>query len=163
VIDLLDPASVYVSAPIDEVDSERVSVGQLVRMSVDSRPEILFEGRVSRVAPYVLDQLEQNRTVEIEAAFEDAQEVVGVLPGTSADVEIILDQRVDVLRVPSSAVAESGEVFLLVDGALQATTIESGLRNWQYTEVVSGLSEGHRIVAARDSTEIAEGVRAEPK
>jgi len=163
VIDLLDPASVYVSAPIDEVDAERVMVGQMVRMSVDSRPDVRFEGRVSRVAPYVLDMLEQNRTVEIEASFARQDAMVGVLPGTSADVEVILDQRKDVLRVPSSAVAEDGEVFLLVDGFLQATTVETGLRNWQYTEVLSGLSEGHRIVAARDTTEIKDGVRAEAK
>ena len=163
VIDLLDPASVYVSAPIDEVDAERVRVGQIVRMSVDSRPDLGFSGRVRRVAPYVLDMLEQNRTVEIEAAFDQPDAMTGVLPGTSADVEVILDQRQDVLRIPSSAVGEDGQVFVLVDGVLEARTIAAGLRNWQFTEVLEGLSEGHRIVAARDSTEIRDGVRAEEK
>ncbi len=163
IIDLLDPASVYVSAPIDEVDAERVKVGQEVRMSVDSRPDVPFTGRVSRVAPYVLDLLEQNRTVEIEVAFDEQGSMVGVLPGTSADVEVILDQRLEVMRVPSSAVAEDGQVLLLVDGILVAGRIEPGLNNWQFTEVLSGLEEGDRIVAARDSTEIKEGVRAEGK
>jgi HlyD family secretion protein len=163
VIDLLDPASVYVSAPIDEVDAERIMVGQPVRMSVDSRPDVRFEGRISRVAPYVLDMLEQNRTVEIEASFDRQEAMVGVLPGTSADVEVILDRRPDVIRIPSSAVGEDGRVFVLVDGVLQARIITSGLRNWQFTEVLEGLSEGHRIVAARDSTDIKDGVRAEAK
>jgi len=163
VIDLLDPASIYVSAPIDEVDAERVKVGQAVRMSVDSRPDVPFFGRVQRVAPYVLDALEQNRTVEIEVSFEDQALVTGVLPGTSADVEVILDQRKDVLRVPSSAVAEDGRVLVLVDGILVEGQIEPGLDNWQFTEVLSGLVEGDAIVAARDSTEIAPGARAEAR
>jgi HlyD family secretion protein len=163
VIDLLDPASVYVSAPIDEIDAERVEIGQTVRMTVDSRPDVRLAGRVGRVAPYVLDALEQNRTVEIEVGFDEQSSVEGVLPGTSADVEVILDQRSEVLRVPSSAVAEGGEVLVLVDGVLETRVIDAGLRNWQFTEVVAGLSEGDSIVAARDSTEIKEGVRAEAK
>ncbi len=44
VIDLLDPASIYVSAPIDEVDAERLRVGQAVRMTVDSRPDHSYCG-----------------------------------------------------------------------------------------------------------------------
>jgi len=163
VIDLLDPASIYVSAPIDEVDAERVKVGQAVRMSIDSRPDVPFFGRVKRVAPYVLDALEQNRTVEIEVSFDEQNLVTGVLPGTSADVEVILDQRKEVLRVPSSAVAEDGQVLVLVDGILVQGQIEPGLDNWQFTEVLSGLAEGDVIVAARDSTEIAPGARAEAK
>ncbi len=163
VVDLLDPASIYVSAPIDEVDAERVKLGQAVRMTVDSRPDVPFFGRVKRVAPYVLDMLEQNRTVEIEVSFDDQALVVGVLPGTSADVEVILDQRNDVLRVPSSAVADEGEVLVLADGILVAKEIEPGLRNWLYTEVLSGLAEGDVIVAARDSAEIKPGTRAEAR
>ncbi len=114
VIDLLDPASIYVSAPIDEVDAERVKVGQAVRVTVDSRPDRTFEGSVARVAPYVLDVLEQNRTVEVEVELADPAAMVGVLPGTSADVELILDRRDDTLRIPASAVAEGGKVLVLV-------------------------------------------------
>jgi len=163
IIDLLDPASIYVSAPIDEVDAERVKVGQAVRMTVDSRPDVRFFGRVKRVAPYVLDVLEQNRTVEIEVSFDEQGAVSGVLPGTSADVEVILDQRTEVLRVPSSAVAEDGKVLVLVDGVLEEGRIEAGLKNWQFTEVLSGVAEGDAIVAARDSSEIEAGALAEAR
>ena len=113
VIDLLDPASIYVSAPIDEVDAERILVGQVVRVTVDSRPDLTFDGSVVRVAPYVLDVLEQNRTVEVEVELADPPAMVGVLPGTSADVELILDRRDNSLRIPASAVAEGGKVLIL--------------------------------------------------
>ncbi len=163
VIDLLDPASIYVSAPIDEVDAERILVGQAVRVTVDSRPDQSFPGVVTRVAPYVLDVLEQNRTVEVEVELDDPQEMKGVLPGTSADVELILERRDDTLRIPASAVAEGGKVLILKDGFLEERTIDVGLRNWRFAEVLGGLEPGEKVVVARNSPDIKAGALAEER
>jgi HlyD family secretion protein len=160
VIDLLDPESIFISAPIDEVDAERVQVGQAVRVTVDSRPDRVFEGTVSRVAPYVLDVLEQNRTVEVEVALDDAESMAGVLPGTSADAEVILDRRDDTLRIPASAVAEGGRVLLLKDGTLAERVVEVGLRNWRFAEALGGLEAGELVVVARNSPDIKAGAKA---
>ena len=100
VLDLIDPASLYVSAPIDEVESERLQVRQEVRVTVDTRPGLRLAGSVVRVAPFVLDALEQNRTVEIEVELTDPGAAAGLLPGLSADVEVIIDRRDQVLRLP---------------------------------------------------------------
>ena len=163
VIDLLDPTSIYVSAPIDEVDAERILTGQTVRVTVDSRPDQSFPGVVTRVAPYVLDILEQNRTVEVEVELDDPQPMMGVLPGTSADVELILDSRDDTLRIPASAVAEGGRVLILKDGLLEERTIDVGLRNWRFAEVLGGLELGEKVVVARNSPDIKVGARAEER
>jgi HlyD family secretion protein len=163
VIDLLDPASIYISAPIDEVDAERLGVGLAVRVTVDSRPDRVFEGSVARVAPYVLDVLEQNRTVEVEVELADPQAMVGVLPGTSADVELILDRRDDTLRVPASAVAEGGKVLVLADGVLVEREIEVGLKNWRFAEVLDGLEVGESVVVVRNSPDIKVGALAEER
>ena len=163
VVDLLDPSSVYISAPIDEIDAERISVGQPVRLTVDSRPDQSYAGTVERIAPYVLDLLEQNRTVEVEVAFNDTASIVGVLPGTSADIEVILSSRTDVLRVPSSAVAADGGALVLNAELLEERKIEIGLRNWQYSEAVSGVQEGELVVVSRNSTAIKAGARARSK
>lgn len=163
VIDLLDAASLYVSAPIDEVDSERVRPGQEARLEIDSRPGERFAGTVVRVAPYVLDTLEQNRTVEIEAEFADPAMAATVLPGTSADVEVILSRRADVLRVPTSAIAVGGKVLVLEGGRLAERAVQTGLRNWQFTEVTAGLAEGESVVTRRDAPEVKDGARAEAR
>jgi HlyD family secretion protein len=163
VIDLLDPASIFVSAPIDEVDAERVGIGQAVRVTVDSRRDQSYAGSVIRVAPYVLDILEQNRTVELEVELDDPQAMVGVLPGTSADVEVILDSRSDTLRIPASAVAEGGKVLVLAEGVLIERVIEIGLRNWRFAEVLDGLELGEAVVVVRNSPDIKAGARAEEK
>ena len=160
VLDLIDPGSVYVSAPIDEVDSQRVRVGQEVRLTVDPRPGEKLAGSLVRVAPYVLDVLEQNRTVEIEVEFADPQVAAGLLPGTSADVEAILARREAVPRIPTAAIAEGGKVLVLKNGRLEERTIATGMRNWQFTEVKGGVTVGELVVTSRDSPDIKPGTRA---
>ena len=159
VIDLLDPASIYISAPIDEVDAERLGVGLAVRVTVDSRPDQTFEGSLARVAPYVLDVLEQNRTVEVEVELADPPAMVGVLPGTSAAVELILDRRDNTLRIPASAVAEGGKVVVLSEGVLVEKEIEVGLRNWRFAEVVTGLEQGVGVGVVGYSPDIKAGAQ----
>lgn len=162
VIDLIDPTSIFVSAPMDEVDSGAIRPGQPVKVTVDSRPGETFDGAVLRVAPYVLDEEAQNRTLEIEVALDDSEVAESLLPGTSADAEVVLDVRSDVIRVPTSALLRNERVLLLEDGELVERAIEVGLRNWQFAEVRSGLEGGERIVVALDRLEIVVGARAVP-
>ena len=165
VIDVLDPTSVYISAPMDEVDSARISPDQPARVTVDSHRDRTFSGTVRRVAPYVLDLEAQNRTVEIEVDLVEAGQDLSLLPGTSADVEIILLARDGVLRVPTSALMEGGKVLILAGGRLEERQVETGLENWDFTEIVSGLEPGLEVVSSLDRAEIragAEAVAAEP-
>ena len=159
VLDFLDLTTAYVSAPIDEVDSVRVKPGQAVVITMDSRPGERFAGKLSRVAPYVLDVMEQNRTVEVEATFDDPARAASALPGTSSDMEIILSRAENVMRIPTAAVAEGGTVLAVEGGRLRERSIKTGLKNWQYTQVLDGLREGDWVVTARDSTAVKPGSR----
>ena len=160
VIDLIDPTSIYVSAPMDEVDAGAIVTGLPVKVSVDSRPGQSFSGRVARVAPYVLDTEAQNRTLEIEVSIDDPKIAESLLPGTSADAEVILETRADVVRIPTSALLRSEKVLVLEDGVLVERAVELGLRNWQYAEVKSGLELGETVVVALDSKAVVAGARA---
>lgn len=160
VLDLIDTRSIYVSAPMDEVDSGRIAKGQPARLTVDSRPGRSFAARVVEVAPYVVDRLEQNRTVEIEIELDDAAEAASLLPGTSADAEVILSGKDGVLRVPTSSLLEGGKVLVLERGRLVEKTLKLGLRNWDFTEVRGGLEEGARVVVSLDRPEIKAGAKA---
>ncbi len=161
VIELLEPEAIYVSAPLDEVDLSRVRVGLPVRITLDVYADSKFQGRLSRVAPYVLDLEEHSRTFEIEVEFapEYAEIANSLPPGASADVEVILESKEDVLRIPSYAIIE-GERVLVVDGErLVAREVQTGLRNWQFAEVVSGLEPGELVVVSLDRAEVQEGAR----
>jgi HlyD family secretion protein len=160
VLDLIDMRSIYVSAPMDEVDSGRIKKGQPARVSVDSQPGKHFAAHVVAVAPYVLDRLEQNRTVEIELELDEPGATAGLLPGTSADAEVILSARDAVLRVPTQALLEGGRVLVLEGDVLVERTLKVGLRNWDWSEIASGLTAGDRVVTSLDRPEVKAGARA---
>jgi HlyD family secretion protein len=146
---------------MDEVDSRSVRPGLAVRVTVDSFRDRSFAGRVHRVAPYVLDVQEQNRTVEIEVVIEDSEAPEHFLPGTSADVEVILETHEDALRMPTSALMEGDRVLVVRDGVLAEIEVEVGLKNWDFTEITAGLEAGDLIVVSLDRAEVKAGAEAE--
>ena len=161
VIDVIDTSSIYVSAPMDEVDSARLRPGTPARVAVDSHPGERFPGRVARVGSYVLDVEEQNRTVEIEVELDDAAFAATLLPGTSADVEVVLDTREDVLRIPTGALLSGGKVLVVEGDRLALREVEVGLRNWDASEIRAGVAEGEAVVLSLDRPEVKDGARVE--
>jgi HlyD family secretion protein len=160
VVELFDPDDTYVSAPLDEVDVGRVKKGAAVRVTFDAWPGRSLSGKVTRVADYVLDQREQNRTFEVEVELDDAAFARTLLPGTSADAVVVLARRDDVLRVPSYAILPGGRVLVLSEGRLVAAKVETGLKGAEWAEIVSGLSPGDLVVTSLDRPEVKEGARA---
>ncbi len=158
ILDLIDTSSIYVSAPMDEVDSARIHPAQSVRITLDSYPDQHFRGRVTRVAPYVLEVEEQNRTVEIDVEFDDKAFASTLLPGTSTDVEVILSVRENVLRIPTPALLQGNRVFVAEDGSLAEVQVQVGLKNWDYVEIRSGLEAGQPIVTSLERPGLAPGV-----
>ncbi|MFN3920315.1 MAG: efflux RND transporter periplasmic adaptor subunit [Methylohalobius sp.] len=155
-IDLIAADCFYVTAPIDEIDSSRLKPGMEVRIHVDAFGAQKFAGRLKRIAPYVLEVEKQARTVEVEVEFLRPEEAALMRPGYSADVEIVLARRQDVSRIPTEAVMEGGRVLVLEAGRLVERQIETGLSNWNWTEVQKGLQTGDKVVLSLDR----EGVRA---
>jgi len=158
-IDLIDDSCLYVTAPMDEVDAPKIQAGQTVRISLDALPKQSFPGKVKRVAPYVSAVEKQARTVDIEATFDNSAETGKLLVGYSADVEVILDVRKDVVRIPTSALLEGGRILVAgADGKLEERTIKTGLANWESTEVVEGLKAGERVVTSLERAGVKAGV-----
>jgi HlyD family secretion protein len=163
-VDLIDSSCLYISAPIDEVDAPAIKQGLPTRISLDAFPNRVFAGHVRRIAPYVLDQERQARTVEIEAEIDDPDKS-GLLPGYSADVEVILDSRDEALRVPTAVVRDGRYVYVYdeASGSVIEREVETGIANWEYTEVVSGLSEGDQVITTIDREGLAPGARVVPE
>ncbi len=159
-VDLIDDTALYVSAPLDEVDTARVRVGMSVKVTLDAFGKRVFAGRVRRVAPYVLDREKQARTADVEVDLVDLPDDVHLLAGYSADVEILLQAKENVLRVPAEAVRDGNKVLVVTtDGDLTERTIEKGLVNWRFIEIVKGLEAGERVVLGSYQAGIGPGTR----
>jgi HlyD family secretion protein len=160
-VDLLDTSCLYITAPIDEVDAPAIRHDMMARISLDAFPNKRFAGRVSRIAPYVLEVEKQARTVEVEALFTDPEDYQRLRPGYSADLEIIINTRENVLRIPTEAVLEGHRVLVYNPAThqLEDRGFQAGLSNWKYTEVLSGLSAGEIIVLSVDREGVKAGTR----
>jgi len=160
-VDLIDASCLYVSAPIDEVDAAKLKVGMTGRISLDAYRGRQFKGHLRRIAPYVLALEKQARTVEIEVEFDEPAEARHLLVGYSADIEVVVDGRDGVTRIPTPALMPGNRTLVLpASGALEERRLAIGLTNWEYTEVKSGVAAGERVVTSLDREGVKAGARA---
>ena len=159
-LDLIDNTCLYIKAPIDEIDAPDVRSGMKANITMDAFGEEEFLATVTRVAPYVLDLERQARTVEIEATFDNPQQYL--LPGYSADVTIIIDSSEETLGLPTQAIMRGDKVYVIGDdNVIENRQLETGLSNWEFTEVLSGLELDDRIVLSVDRTGVKDGAKVE--
>jgi len=162
-VDLIDDSCLYVSAPMDEVDAPKLKAGQPARITLDALPGKVFAGHVRRIAPYVTEVEKQARTVDVEVDFDTPPEAA-LLVGYSADVEAIIEHRDKVLRVPTQAIQQDGTVLVLgKDDTLETRHLKTGLANWAFTEVVSGLGAGDRVLLSFDQGNVKAGLKVARK
>ena len=162
-IDLIDDSCLYLSAPMDEVDAPRLVVGQAARISLDALPGRQFAGKLRRIAPVVTEVEKQARTVEVEIDFAGARPAT-LLVGYSADAEVVIAKSGQTLRIPSHALRQDGSVLVLNRaGVLEARTPRTGLSNWAWTEVKSGLAAGDEVVTSYADEAVAAGAHARTK
>jgi HlyD family secretion protein len=165
-VDLIDDSCLYVTAPMDEIDAPKIQPGMTARIALDALPGRKFSGKVRRIAPYVSEVEKQARTVDVEVTFTRPEEVPrNLLAGYSADVEVILETRDKVLRLPTQSIQEGNKVLVLP--AERAKLVEKaftpGLANWAFTEVRQGLGKGERIVSSFEDEKVKAGALAKAK
>jgi len=95
-----DLTKMEIEASIDEADIGFIKVGQPVQFSVDAYFEDTFVGKVQqiRLQPKVISNV-VTYTVIIDANNDNLK----LMPGMTANTEVISDQRKDVLKVPIAA------------------------------------------------------------
>lgn len=160
VLDLVDDSRVSLLAPVDEADAGLLRTGFPVRVICDALGGKNLTGQLVWISPVVTRDVRQNRHLEVEVGFDGRQ--VPLMPGMSADIEVVVQKREQVLWVPTSAVMRKAgrqQVYLVADGRAHLQTIQAGLSNWERTEVVSGLAEGDRVIVSLEARGLADGVK----
>lgn len=159
-VDLIDDSCLYVRAPIDEVDAAGIRVSMPVVVTLDAYRGRQFAASVSRIAPYVQDYEKQARTVDVEARFIQLPDDVLLLIGYSADIEIVLKQQDETLRLPTEAIFAQDQVLVVgPDNQLQQRTVSTGISNWRWTEIQQGLTAGEQVLLSLDTPGAVAGAR----
>ncbi|MCE2396973.1 HlyD family efflux transporter periplasmic adaptor subunit [Candidatus Poribacteria bacterium] len=112
ILTIADLSRMVVKTRINEVDIAKIDLGQRVEIRVDAYRDKVFEGRVSEIAPsaYTPDQRggqQGDGTITFEVMIEVVGSPAELLPGMSADVDIIVMQDDNVLQLPIDSVIDS--------------------------------------------------------
>ncbi len=100
--------SMQVRTLIDETDIGRIDAGMEAGLSVEAFPEASFRGEVLKVEPQAVVQ----SNVVLFPVIIGLDNREGLLkPGMNADVEILIDQAIDVMTVPSNAIVQTEDVM----------------------------------------------------
>lgn len=143
----------HVVASFSEVDAAKLKVDQEVTVTFDSLPNVSVTGRVSQIAQ---TSTTSNNVITYSTTIALESQPDGVKSGMSANAQVTVDSKSDVLEVPSVAVTNAGRrstVQKVVKGKNQTTVVEVGLKGDTATEVTSGLSQGDvvAIVTSRST------------
>jgi multidrug efflux pump subunit AcrA (membrane-fusion protein) len=159
-VELADESAMFVYVDVDEADLWKVKPGQRAVMTVDALAKRKIEGTVEEVFPFISRSLDQNRTTRIKVRLPD--EVRGqVLPGMSANVDVIVGFREGVLVVPTLCVVvrPTGRIVWKVGGdRVLETLIDIGVSTWEWTEVEAGLVEGDTVAIPPGDIRLADGM-----
>lgn len=159
VLEQVDDSGITVEAAVDEADAGRIKVGMPVRVNCDAYPDQPFMGSLMWVSQVVDRDLRQNRHLQVEVGLDGVSPRLKV--GMSADIEILIQKREDVLFVPTNAVMRKGDVhqvYVLTAGRARLRTIQTGLSNWERTEITSGLRRGESVVVSLEKKGLEDGV-----
>ena len=163
-IRIVDSKPRFVRAEIDEVDLSKVHIGLSAHIKVPAVRHDPFLGRVRKVVSFISSVREQDRTSEIELSVEPEGLTLPV--GGSADVEVLIDSRKDVLAIPTKAILGRGAeryVYVAQNGRATKHKVTLGLRNTDRAEILEGLTQGDFVLFPSENTEIVEGMRISTK
>jgi HlyD family secretion protein len=158
IVHLVDPDSLYIKAVVDEADALKVRVGQQALVVMDVFQGRKLEGRVAEISPVISSTRQESRTSEVKILVEDRSVVLK--PGLSADIEIIVEEVPNVLRLPTHIILERERgkyVHVVSDGRARERPIQVGASNWDFTQIVSGLQEGERVIISVDGAKLDDG------
>ncbi|HEY7825294.1 MAG TPA: efflux RND transporter periplasmic adaptor subunit [Candidatus Acidoferrales bacterium] len=150
VMTLGDTSEVYVRGKVDEADIGKVFLGQPARIVVESFKDKTFQGKVTRIAP--LGQEKDNvTTFEVRVSIQNPG---GELRANmSANAEIILEEKKNVLLVPEGAILFDKNKNASVevpdpkaDTGRKKLAIELGISNGVKAEVLSGANPGQKVI-----------------
>jgi RND family efflux transporter MFP subunit len=145
VVQVIDPASLWVKTRIDQKQAGLVRAGQAAEIVLRSQPQTALAGTVKRVEQ-IGDAVTEERLVDVVFAQPGVPAVVGEL----AEVTIKLPQLAQALSIPTAAlkqVEQQQGVWVMQSGRVQFKPVRPGLSTLDgRTQIVSGLAEGEEVI-----------------
>jgi len=150
IMTLGDVSDVYVRGKVDEADIGKVYLSQPARSVVESFKDKKYAGKVTKISPLGVEK-DNVTTFEVRVSIHNPG---GELKANmTANAEIILEEKKNVLLVPEAAVVydKQRNTFLEIpdpgtEKGRRQVAVKLGISNGVKTELVAGLNAGQRVI-----------------
>jgi RND family efflux transporter MFP subunit len=157
VLRVADTSHVYVRAALDETVLPKLRAGQHAEIRFPGDP-VATHGKLTDIA-WEADR--QTHEILVDVLLDKIARRIAI--GQRADVHIELERRDRALRVPTQMIHhDDGGPYVFVDrdGRITVVRPRFGLAGSEHVEVVAGLAEGDRLLAAlKPNADLAAGRR----
>jgi macrolide-specific efflux system membrane fusion protein len=155
-VQLVDTSQIKFEGQVDEIDILNIKTGQTASIEVDAVPNQMFPGRVSFISPYGTPN--SSGVVEFPITIQLNAPSVPLKGGLTATADISVSSLENVLLVPVTAVntTAKGSFVTVVNettGKQENRQVTLGAQNLQFAQVLSGLTEGEKVVIQETATQ----------
>ena len=150
IMTLGDVSEVYVQGKVDEADIGKVFLSQPARIVVESFKDKKFTGKVTKISPLGKEK-DNVTTFEVRVSISNPG---GELKANmSANAEILLEEKKNVLMIPEAALIYDKERKASVEipdakaeNGKKKFSVKLGISNGVKTEILGGLDEKQQVV-----------------
>jgi len=156
-----DLTQMQIDSTVSEADIGQVKVGQPVKFLVDAFPDAEYSGSVRQVR---LNAKTEQNVVTYNVVVDVANPDLALMPGMTANLQVQVETRPNVLRVPAAALRfrpqtdngtggagkqRGAAVYVLVDSKPVRVAVKTGISDKAFTEIVAGkLKPGDAVIVA---------------
>lgn len=157
---IYDLSKVKFQMKVDELDVLKISVGQEVSVTADALEDTRMTGHITNIS---LEAITTGGVTEYPVTVE-MDEVGALLPGMNVSATIVLEEEKNALCIPVDALTRGDKVYIKNEegqetdaDAIEAgvpvgfheVTVEVGLSNDSYVQILSGLKETDEVYVPR--------------
>jgi HlyD family secretion protein len=150
VITMGDISQVFVRGRVDETEIGNLRLGQPARIRVETFKDRVFQGKVTQISPMGVER-DNVTNFEVRVSIDNPGHELKA--NMTANAEIVLEERANVVIVPEAAVIYDADRRASVEVVAPSertgrrrVPIKVGISNGTRTQVVEGLKQGDRVV-----------------
>lgn len=146
-VTIINPASVYFEAELEEENIEKIATGQAVIITLDAYSKKQYTATVYEIDRKTIDKDNGDTVLPVKLMFT----AVDFFPtiGLNGDAQFILEKKNNVLIVPRRSLKKNNgnKVIMKKNGfGLLSIIVETGVADSKNIEIVNGVREGDQIV-----------------
>jgi HlyD family secretion protein len=150
IMTLGDVSEVYVQGKVDEADIGKVYLNQPARIVVESFKDKKFNGKVTKISPLGKEK-DNVTTFEVRVSIQNS--TLELKANMSANAEIMLEEKKNVLMVPEAALiydkerkAQAEIPDVKGENGKKKVNVKLGISNGVKTEILEGLNEKQQVI-----------------